>query len=53
MNYQKLSHEIYKMYNTFLIDFRDVSQAFELAKFCVKEFPIFRDMIEEDMEDYI
>ena len=52
MNYNKLSKEVYKLYRTFFDDFLDRDQAFELTKFCIKEFPIFREMIEEE-EPYV
>lgn len=51
MNYKKLANEVYKLYRTFFDVFFDRDQAFELTKFCVKEFPMFKEMIEEDQED--
>lgn len=48
MNYSKLSKEAYKLYNAFFDQFFDKDRAFELTKFCIKEFPIFREMIKED-----
>ena len=48
MNYSKLSKEAYKLYLAFIDAYFDYNQAFELTKFCIKEFPIFREMINED-----
>lgn len=50
MDYTKLSAEAYKLYLAFCNAYFDSKQAFELTKFCIKEFPIFKEMIkEEDM----
>lgn len=53
MNYLKLASEAYKLYNAFFDKFYDRDQAFELTKFCIKEFPIFREMIVEEEEPYV
>lgn len=48
MNYTILSEEAYKLYTSFCnVCFTD-SQAFELTKFCIKEFPVFKEMIKEE-----
>ena len=48
MNYTKLAEETRKLYHSFRDAWFNDSEAFELTKFCIKEFPIFRDMIKEE-----
>lgn len=48
MDYTKLSAEAYKLYSAFRDVYFTDSQAFELTKFCIKEFPIFKEMIKEE-----
>ena len=48
MDYRKLADEAYKLYNAFYNVFLNKDLAFDLTKFCVKEFPIFREMVEEE-----
>ena len=53
MDYTKLADEAFKMYNSFIRAGFSFNYAFELTKFCVKEFPIFKDFITEDYNNYI
>ena len=48
MDYTKLSQEARKLYDAFFDAFYDRDQAFELTKFCIREFPIFKEMIKEE-----
>lgn len=52
MDYRKLTKEAYKLYTEFCNAYFTNEQAFELTMFCIREFPIFRDMITESQEDY-
>ena len=47
-NYDKLTAEAFKMYESFLKAGFCVGDAFELTRFCIKEFPIFKDLIVEE-----
>lgn len=47
MDYRKLTREAYKLYREFCDAYFTDEQAFELTMFCIKEFPIFKDMITE------
>lgn len=49
MDYTKLAGEAYKMYESFISAGFGTDQAFELAKFCIKEFPMFKSFIVEEM----
>lgn len=53
MNYTKLAAEVRRLYHAFRNAYFTDSESFELTKFCVKEFSIFREMIEEDCEDCV
>lgn len=47
-NYDKLTAEAFKMYESFLHAGFGPGDAFELTKFCIKEFPIFKNLIVEE-----
>lgn len=48
MDYTKLTTEARKLFNSFLDAGFDVDNAFELTKFCIKEFPMFNNFIFEE-----
>ena len=48
MDYNKLTAEAYKMYESFINAGFSTDHAFELTKFCIKEFPIFKNFIVEE-----
>ena len=49
-NYSNLTTEAFKMYESFISVGFGTDHAFELTKFCIKEFPIFKKLI---VEEYI
>ena len=53
MEYSKLTDEAYKLYMSFFNSGFDSHQAFELTKFCVKEFAIFKTMITDEYGNQI
>lgn len=48
MNYTKLAEEARKLYYALKDEEFDASQAFDLTRICIRDYPIFRDMIEEE-----
>lgn len=46
MDYTKLAKEAYKMYASLRDEKFDANQAYEIVKVCVRDYPIFREMIE-------
>ena len=53
MNYTKLASEAYKMYAALRDEKFDAQQAYGIVKVCVRDYPIFREMIEEDPKPII
>lgn len=51
MNYKKLANEARKLYRAFRDEAFTCDEAYKLTKSCVEEFPIFREMIEEETEE--
>lgn len=52
MDYTKLSSEAFKLYESFINAGFPTDYAFELTKFCVKEFPMFKNFIVEEYDNY-
>ena len=48
MNYTKLAKEARKLYNALRDEEFDAESACEIVKVCVRDYPIFREMIEEE-----
>lgn len=48
MNYTKLASEARKLYTALRDEEFDVESACEIVKVCVRDYPIFREMIEEE-----
>lgn len=48
MNYTKLASEARKLYSALRDEEFDANQAYEITKVCVRDYPIFREMIEEE-----
>lgn len=48
MDYTKLTEEARKLYNSFSSAGFSEEHAFELTKFCIKEFSVFKSMITDD-----
>lgn len=48
MNYTKLASEARKLYSALRDEEFDANQAYEITKVCVRDYPIFRKMIEEE-----
>ena len=48
MEYSKLTNEAYRLYTSFCDAGFSSEHAFELTKFCVKEFTIFKSMITDE-----
>lgn len=48
MNYTKLTSEARKLYTALRDEEFDANQAYEIVKVCVRDYPIFREMIDED-----
>lgn len=48
MDYTKLSTEAFKLYNELLNAGFSTDYAFELTKFCVKEFPMFKNFVTDE-----
>lgn len=53
MNYTKLTAEAFKMYESFISSGFGTDYAFELTKFCIKEFPIFKNFITDEYDNYV
>ena len=52
MDYTKLTGEAFKMYESFLNAGFSTDYAFELTKFCIKEFPMFKNFIIDEYGNY-
>lgn len=48
MDYTKLAKEAYKMYAALRDEKFDANQAYGITKVCVRDYPIFREMIEKE-----
>lgn len=48
MNYTKLASEARKLYSALRDEEFDANQAYEITKVCVRDYPIFREMVEEE-----
>lgn len=48
MNYTKLASEARKLYDAFREEHFDENQSYYLTKECVRDYPIFREMIEKE-----
>ena len=48
MNYTKLAEEARKLYNALKDEEFDAEQAYDITKICVRDYPIFREMIEKE-----
>lgn len=48
MNYTRLANESSKLFEAFRQDGWNDEWAYELTKSCIREFPIFREMIEKE-----
>lgn len=48
MNYSKLAEESSKMFEAFRQAGWNDEWAYELSKTCIREFPVFREMVEEE-----
>ena len=53
MEYTKLTTEAFKLYESFMNAGFGNDYAFELTKFCIKEFLIFKGFITEEYGNYI
>lgn len=53
MDYTKLTVEAFKMYGSFLDAGFSTDYAFELTKFCIKEFPMFKNFITDECGNYV
>lgn len=54
MNYTRLAREARKLYHALRDENFDAEQAYDITKVCVRDYPIFREMIEkEDHENVI
>ena len=53
MDYSKLTAEAFKMYDSFINAGFVTEHAFELTKFCMKEFPMFKNFIVDDYGNYV
>lgn len=50
MNYTKLAKEARKLYDAFREEHFDENQSYYLTKECIRDYPIFREMIEKEEE---
>lgn len=48
MDYTKLASEARKLYHALRDEEFDAAQAYDITKFCVRDYPIFREMIEKE-----
>lgn len=48
MDYTKLAKEAYKFYSALRDEKFDANQAYGITKVCVRDYPIFREMIEAE-----
>ena len=48
MDYTKLTSEARKLYDAFRNEHFDENQSYYLTKVCVRDYPIFREMIEKE-----
>lgn len=53
MDYTKLSAEAFRLYESFITSGFGTEYAFELTKFCIKEFPIFKNFILDEFGNYV
>lgn len=53
MNYTKLASEARKLYTALRDEEFDVNQAYEIVKVCVRDYPIFREMIDKEEDEKI
>ena len=53
MNYTKLAKEAYKMYAALRDEKFDAHQSYGIVKVCVRDYPIFREMIEKEEDEKI
>lgn len=53
MNYTKLAKEAYKMYAALRDEKFDAQQAYGIVKVCVRDYPIFREMIAKEEDEKI
>lgn len=53
MNYTKLASEARKLYTTLRDEEFDANQAYEIVKVCVRDYPIFREMIDKEEDEKI
>lgn len=53
MDYSKLTDEAFKMYNSFIYSGFVTEHAFELTKFCIKEFSMFKNLIIDESGNYV
>ena len=50
MDYTKLAKEAYKMYAALRDEMFDAQQAYGIVKVCVRDYPIFREMVDKEEE---
>lgn len=53
MNYMKLASEARKLYDAFREEHFDENQSYYLTKECIRDYPIFREMIEKEEDEKI
>lgn len=53
MNYTKLASEARKLYDAFREEHFDENQSYYLTKECIRDYPIFREMIEKEEDERI
>ena len=53
MNYTKLASEARKLYTALRDEEFDAESACEIVKVCVRDYPIFREMIEKEEDEKI
>lgn len=53
MNYTKLASEARKLYDAFREEHFDENQSYYLTKECIRDYPIFREMIEKEEHENV
>ena len=53
MNYTKLANEARKLYDALREEHFDENQSYYLTKECIRDYPIFREMIEKEEDEKI
>ena len=53
MNYTKLASEARKLYDAFREEHFDENQSYYLMKECIRDYPIFREMIEKEEDEKV